>query len=170
MPTRHASLPVSAPALVPSTVRSAALLWFTAVGAGVFEAVIAVAGMIVDGTASFANVAAGLGIRLVVFVAAIFMAVRMRQGGNWARVALTVILGVFGTLSLVIGPVQWLLAGHTVAEAVAGADGMTLVFTISRIVHLAAVLSAVALMFTTTANAYFRRPRSLKRSSATVEA
>ncbi|WP_432926101.1 hypothetical protein ACQPZZ_34795 [Microbispora sp. CA-135349] len=64
-------------------------------GAGVFESALAVAGMLADGSASLTGLAGGLGFRLTVFAAAIFMAVRLRQGRGWARVALALTLGVF---------------------------------------------------------------------------
>ncbi|MFF5210393.1 hypothetical protein [Streptosporangium sp. NPDC000396] len=148
--------PLTVPETIPETVKTASALWFIAVGAGVFEAALAVTGMLADGSASLTGLAAGLGFRLTVFAAAIFMAVRLRQGRNWARIALALTLGVFGTLSLVIDPIRWLLEGHSVGEAIADADAMTLVFAGSRIVHLTAVLSAMALMFSSAANAYFR--------------
>ena len=40
-----------------------------------------------------------------------FLISYLRRGRNWARLSLAVLLGCFGTLSLVIGPVQWLAAG-----------------------------------------------------------
>ncbi|MFI6455651.1 hypothetical protein ACIBF6_29310 [Streptosporangium amethystogenes] len=140
------------------------MLWFTAVGAGAFEAALAVTGMLVGGSASLADLAAGMGLRLTVFAAAIFMAVRLRRGHNWARIALALTLGVFGTLSLVIEPIRWLLEGHSLGQAVAGADAMTFVFAASRIVHLAAVLAAMALMFAPAANAYFHNTSRLSRA------
>lgn len=143
--------------VAPASVKTASALWFTAVGAGVFEAALAVSGMIAAGTASFASLAGGLGLRLTIFAAAIFLTVRLRQGRNWARVSLALSLGVFGTLSLVVEPIQWLLAGNSVVEFFGDADLMTLLFTLSRVVHLAAVLGAMSLMFSPVANPFFHR-------------
>ncbi|MCG5215604.1 hypothetical protein [Streptosporangium sp. KLBMP 9127] len=150
---------------VPASVRTASLLWFTAVGAGAFEATLAAVGMLAGGAASFADLAGGLGLRLAVFAVAIYLAMRLRQGRNWARIALALSLGIFGTLSLVIEPVQWLMDGNSIGEFFANADAMTLTFTVSRVVHLAAVLGAMVLMFGPAANAYFRgvRRRALHR-------
>ncbi|GGQ20318.1 hypothetical protein [Streptosporangium pseudovulgare] len=123
------------------------------------------ADLLAKGSASLAGLAGGLGFRLAVFAAAIFLAVRLRQGRGWARVALALTLGIFGTLSLVIEPVRWLMEGNSIIEFFAGADAMTLAFTFSRVLHLVAVLGAMALMFSPGANAYFhgagrsRRPR-----------
>ncbi|MFI6320872.1 hypothetical protein ACIBG8_25265 [Nonomuraea sp. NPDC050556] len=145
---------------VPNTVTAAATLWFTAVAAGAFEASIAVSHALTNG-AAFSDIAAGLGFRLAVFAGAIFVAVRLRQGHNWARVTLALTLGVFGTLSLVMEPIQWLLAGNSVPEFLAGADAFTLAMTVSRIIHINAVLGAVALMFSPPSNAFFNRLRAL---------
>ncbi|GAA2404465.1 hypothetical protein [Nonomuraea africana] len=141
---------------VPDPVKAAATLWFAAVGAGAFEAALAASQLLSAGT-SFSELAGGLAIRLAIFTAAVFLALRLRQGHNWARIALAVSLGVFGTVSLVIEPIQWLLAGNSAAAFLTSADALTLTFTASRILHLAAVLGAVTLMFSPTSNAYFRR-------------
>ncbi|MEU4410902.1 hypothetical protein AB0F88_40895 [Streptosporangium sp. NPDC023963] len=159
MSTQFAPLPLSDPPTVPGSVKTAAALWFTAVGAGAFEAGLAVAGMLADGSASVADLAPEMGFRLTVFAVAIFMAVCLRRGQGWSRIALALALGIFGTLSLVMEPIQWLLDGNSLGQAVADADAMTFVFAASRIVHLAAVLAAMALMFGPTANAYFRGTR-----------
>ncbi|MFD1933523.1 MULTISPECIES: hypothetical protein [Nonomuraea] len=140
---------------VPAPVRASATLWFAAVGAGAFEAALAV-GQALSAGAPFSDLAGGLAFRLAVFAGAVFLAVCLRQGRPWARVALALTLGVFGTLSLVIEPIRWLLAGNSVVEFYASADAMTYVFTASRILHLAAVLGAMVLMFSSAANAYFR--------------
>lgn len=57
-----------------------------------------------------------------------------------------------------VEPLGYLLDGGSLAGALAGADALEWVFGVSRTVHLAAVLTAVALMFAPAANAYFRGP------------
>lgn len=148
----------TAPAPVPAPVRASSTLWFAAVGAGAFEAALAV-GQALSAGAPFSAIAGGLAFRLAVFAGAVFLAVCLRQGRNWARIALAVTLGVFGTASLVIEPIRWLLAGNSVTEFYASADVLTYVFTLSRVLHLAAVLGAMVLMFSSAANAYFRERR-----------
>lgn len=157
--TQYVSQLQVSPPVVPATVRNASTLWFAAVGAGAFEAGLAVAGMLADGSASVADLAPGVGFRLTVFAVAIFMAVHLRRGRGWSRIALALTLGVFGTLSLVMEPIQWLLDGNSLGQAVADADAMTFVSAATRVLHLAAVLAAMALMFGPTANAYFRGAR-----------
>ncbi|MEU4232097.1 hypothetical protein AB0F17_48060 [Nonomuraea sp. NPDC026600] len=163
---RSAPNPTEPPIEPPPAVQAAATLWLVAVAAGVFETVLAVGDLLSTGTASAGELLSGVGIRLAVFVTAVFLALRLRHGRNWARWTLAVTLGVFGTLSLVMQPVQWLMDGHSVAEAFAGADAMGLMFAGSRVLHVLAVLGAVALMFQPRANAYFRSARLAQGDSA----
>jgi hypothetical protein len=102
-------------------------------------------------------VVAGVVVRCVVFAVA---ALRMRAGKRWARVALAVGLGGFGVLSLVIGPIEWLVGDNSLSAAVRHAGVVEWFFAGSRTVHVVAVLSAVVCMFRPGANAFFRR-RSL---------
>lgn len=140
----------------PPVVHAAAMLWTAAVAAGAFEAVLAVGRELYEGTSGVADLLPGVLFRLAVFAGAIFLALRLKDGRNWARLTLAGALGVFGTLSLVVEPVQWLLDGGSVAAWAAGADALTWAFAISRVLHLTAVLGAVTLMFQPRANAYFR--------------
>ncbi|WP_405832721.1 MULTISPECIES: hypothetical protein [unclassified Streptomyces] len=147
----HRSVQRGNPGPPPAPVRAAFALWVTAVAAGAFETALMV------GRDPAEGFGAGLAVRLVVFTAAVLVAVRMRRGAGWARVALAIGLGVLGTASLVVEPLGHLLDGGSAADALARADALEWVFGISRTVHLAAVLTAVALMFRPAANAYFRK-------------
>ncbi|MEU9103413.1 hypothetical protein AB0D54_03435 [Streptomyces xanthophaeus] len=141
----------------PPAVRTAFMLWLTAVAAGAFEASLMLGRLVAAGEATAAGVAPGLAVRLTVFTVAVLVAVRMRRGGGWARIGLAVGLGGFGTASLVVEPLRYLLDGGSAAAALSGADALDLVFGASRVLHLAAVLTAVVLMFRPASNAYFRR-------------
>ncbi|WP_219464422.1 hypothetical protein [Nonomuraea rhizosphaerae] len=136
----------------PATVQAATTLWLVAVAAGVFETLLTV--FFARQGMSAGELAAGVAVRLAVFCGAVFLALRLREGRDWARWTLAVTLGVFGTLSLVIGPIQWLLEGHPLS--LAGIDATGLLFGGSRVLHVLAVLGAVTLMFQPRANAYFR--------------
>lgn len=140
----------------PQAVHAAFALWITAVAAGVFETVLAVAGLIADGDTSAGEIAGGLLLRMTVFSAAVLIAVQLRRGRNWARLTLAVVLGLFGTLSLVIGPVQWLADGHSPADAFTDLGVVDALFGASRVLHMSAVLGAMVLMFRPAANAWFR--------------
>lgn len=160
----HAPSATAAETGPPPVVRTAAMLWLFAVAAGAFEATLMVTGALADG-AAFGELLPGIAFRLTVFTAAVLLALRMRAGANWARWTLAVTLGVFGTLSLVVEPVRWLLDGGSVAAALAEAGVVDLVFMGSRSLHLLAVLGAVTLMFQPRSNAYFR-DRAVRRTSA----
>ncbi|MFG2981670.1 hypothetical protein ACGFYQ_10480 [Streptomyces sp. NPDC048258] len=135
----------------PAEVRTAFALWLTAVAAGAFETALMLGRVPAD------EIGGGLVVRLTVFTAAVLVAFRMRAGARWARITLAVGLGVLGTASLVVEPLRYLLDGGSLAGALSHADTLDQVFVASRTVHLAAVLTAVALMFRPAANAYFRR-------------
>ncbi|MFE9220605.1 hypothetical protein ACFYN3_30255 [Streptomyces lavendulae] len=146
--------PTTSPA--PREVRGTYALWLTAVGAGAFETVLAVGRMALDGTGSAGEIGSGLAVRLLVFTAAVLVALRMRGGARWARTALAVGLGVLGTASMVLQPLGYLLDGGSAVDALARADALDWLFGASRALHVGAVLTAVALMFRPASNAYFR--------------
>ncbi|GAA2285350.1 hypothetical protein GCM10010149_33990 [Nonomuraea roseoviolacea subsp. roseoviolacea] len=139
----------------PPAVLAAMSLWLFAVAAGAFEAVLIVTESLSSGTA-FGELLPQIAFRLGVFAAAVLLALRLRAGRNWARLTLAVGLGIFGTLSLVVEPVRWLLDGGSIGAAVAAWGPMDFVFAGSRTLHLLAVLGAVTLMFQPRANAFFR--------------
>ncbi|MEV0198415.1 hypothetical protein [Nonomuraea sp. NPDC050691] len=143
------------PNQAPPAVVAAMSLWLFAVAAGAFEAVLIVSRALSSG-AAFGELLPQIAFRLAVFAAAVFLALRLRQGRNWARLTLAAGLGIFGTLSLVIEPARWLLDGGSIGEAVAAWAPMDFLFAGSRILHLLAVLGAVTLMFQPRANAFFR--------------
>lgn len=152
------------PVAAPKDIRASFVLWLAAVGAGLFETILAViqavSGHLAVGTG---GVVVGVSVRLLIFSAVVYVASRMLRGKNWARVTLAIGLGVIGTLSIVIGPVSWLVEGHTVGEFLAGAGLMPLLFASSRVVHLIAVFAALVFMFRPAANDYFRAARSAGR-------
>jgi hypothetical protein len=152
------------PVAAPREVRASFALWLAAIAAAVFETILVIIEVASGHSAlSTGGMVVGVGTRLLIFGAVVYIASRMLHGRNWARITLAVGLGVFGTLSIVIGPVSWLATGHSVGEFVAGADPMVLLFASSRVVHLIAVFAALVLMFRPAANAYFRAARSARR-------
>ncbi|MDG6104756.1 hypothetical protein Daura_05605 [Dactylosporangium aurantiacum] len=135
----------------PVAVRASAGLWIAAVALGAVETVVVVG----SGQAG-EHPLAGVLFRCAVYAAAILTTLRMRAGRRWARLALALVLGVVGTLSLVIEPVSWLADGNSLSAATDGADLTWWAIAGARTLHVAAVWAAVPLMFTTRANAYFR--------------
>ena len=141
---------------IPKQLRASYRLWLVAVAAGLFETTLVVVDATDGEVGSAAQVAVGVAVRLLVFTGVVYLAARLRQGSNWARVALAVLRGGIGTLSRVIGPVTWLAEGGSLTDAVAAADLGSVLFAASRVVHLGAVIAALILMFNPAANAYIR--------------
>jgi hypothetical protein len=141
---------------IPKQLQASFRLWLAAVAAGLFETALVVIDATDGSVGSAAQVAAGVAVRLLVFTGAVYLATRLRQGRNWARIGLAVLLGGIGTLSLVIGPITWLAEGGSLADALATADLGSVLFAASRVVHLGAVIAALILMFHPAANAYIR--------------
>lgn len=135
----------------PVAVRAAAGLWIAAVALGAVETVI-----VVGSSQAGENVLAGVLFRGAVYAAAILTALRMRAGRRWARLALALVLGIVGTLSLVAEPISWLADGNSLSAAADSADLAWWAVAAARALHVAAVWAAVPLMFTARANAYFR--------------
>jgi hypothetical protein len=154
----RASVPSAAPEVFapPGPVRRAFVLWVTAVIAGAFETLLAVGEMAADGSGSASEIVLGLTVRLTVFTAALLIAIRMRAGRRWARISLALGLGVFGTASMVVEPLRALVQGDSLGAFLTDASVLDLAFGASRAVHVAAVLTAVAMMFLPAANTYFR--------------
>jgi hypothetical protein len=144
---------------IPRQLQASYRLWLLAIAAGLFETALAVVDATSGDTGSAAEVAVGVAVRLLAFAGLGYLAARLRQGRNWARVALAVLYGGLGTLSLVIGPVTWLAEGGSLADAVGAADLGSVLFAASRVVHLGAVIAALILMFHPAASAYIRATR-----------
>jgi hypothetical protein len=152
---------------VPREVQAAFLLWLTAVAAGVVETIIRVINsLFVDsGSGGEADVT-GVVIRVIVYAIVVYIITRMRLGKRWARLTLAVLLGVLGTLSLVIDPISWLAAGNSIGEVFTQADLLFAFVAPVRAVHLAAVITALVLMFLPTANTYFRAAQFATRRTS----
>lgn len=134
----------------PRSVRSSVGCWLVAVACGVLESVVnALTSPDYDATVQ-------LSIRAAVYVPVTILILRLRRGGKWTRLALTAVLGVFGLFSLLVEPVSWLLSGGAPLAFLAAADAPTLTVTALRVAHVLAVVGALALMFSPSANRFFR--------------
>jgi hypothetical protein len=103
----------------------------------------------------------GVAIRVIVYLVALYIIAQMRLGKRWARLTLAVLLGGIGTLSLVVEPISWLAGGNSLGEVFKEADLLFLIIAPIRAFHLAAVVTALVLMFLPAANNYFRRASSV---------
>jgi hypothetical protein len=137
-------------------------MWLTAVAAGVLETIIRMIYSLSVGSWGEADVT-GVIIRVIVYTVAVYIIAQMRLGKRWARIALAVLLGGIGTLSLMIDPISWLAAGNSLREVFTQADLLFFIIAPIRAVHLAAVIAALVLMFLPAANTYFRGSRSSRR-------
>jgi hypothetical protein len=149
---------VPAAARPPRQLRASVWLWLLAVAAGLFETTLVVVDATAGQVGSAAEVAVGVSVRLLAFTGLVYLATRLRQGRNWARISLAVLYGGLGTLSLISGPVTWLADGGSVTDAIASADLGSVLFAASRLVHLAAVIAALILMFHPAANLHPSHP------------
>jgi hypothetical protein len=155
----RSAVPLPAAARPPRQLRASFWLWLIAVAAGLFETALVVVEVTTGEVGSAVEIAVGIAIRLVAFAGLVYLAAQLRKGRNWARIALAVLYGGFGTLSLVIGPVTWLAEGGSPADALSAADLGSVLFAASRFVHLGAIIAALILMFHPATNAYIRGKR-----------
>ena len=144
---------------VPDAVQGAFVLWLAAIAAGMFETVLAVTRMLTEDTAS-GGTAVQLLFRCAVFAGATLLTFRMRQGYHGSRVALAVLLGGLGLLSMLVPPLLAIAAGGSVAGLLRDSSLLDLVFGSSRTLHVVAVVAALVLMFRPTAQTYFRVHRA----------
>jgi hypothetical protein len=154
-----AAFKLSPPQGVPREVQASFLLWLTAVAAGVLETIVRIIYSLSLGGGGEADIT-GVIIRVIVYTVAVYIIFQMRLRKRWARLALTVLLGGIGTLSLVIDPLSWLAAGNSLREIFTEADLLFFIIAPIRTIHLAAVLAALVFMFLPGANNYFRRASS----------
>jgi hypothetical protein len=133
----------------PAAVQLSVVLWLAAIGAGATEALVH---LLLPQPPTLGQLAARFGIYAVLTV----LVLALRTGHNSVRWTVAVLLGGFGTVSLVIEPVSWLLAGGSPGLFLVTADAPALVAAVLRISHLIAVFSALVLMFRPAANAWFR--------------
>ena len=103
----------------------------------------------------------GVAIRVIIYIVVVYIIMQMRLGKRWARLAVAVLLGGIGTLSLVIDPILWLAGDNSVSEVFTEADLLFFIIAPIRVVHLAAVVTALVFMFLPSANIYFRRASSV---------
>ena len=168
--TGTAAFKLGPPPGVPKEVQASFLLWLTAVAAGVLETIIRIIEAMgwasgSGGETDVTGVISGVVIRVIVYTLVVYIITRMRLGKRWARLTLAVLLGVVGTLSLVIDPISWLAGGNSLGEVFTEANLLFFLIAPIRTIHLAAVIAALVLMFLPAANTYFRVARSARRQT-----
>jgi hypothetical protein len=139
----------------PRAVRVAFVALTVAVLAGATEA-IARAARAFPGTDT-ASLATGLGVRTAIYLLVLAVAVRMTYGDRWARLLITVGIGGFGLLSLIIEPLAAAMSANELRDLVRDAGPASLLLAALRTVHVVAVLVAVPALYTRPARHYFRK-------------
>jgi hypothetical protein len=144
---------------LPAELSAATAIWVGAVGAGVTEALVH-AFLMPDPPTG-----AQLLVRGAIYAVVLALVLALPTGRAAARWALAVLLGGVGTLSLVIEPAGWLAAGGDPVGFLTTADGPTLLVVALRVLHLAAVIAAMVLMFRPRSTAFIRA-RAAQRAAA----
>lgn len=140
---------------IPAPVRGSVALWLAAIGLGATEALVHIA--LPDPPTPVQ-----LAVRFAIYAALAALVLALWTGRAALRWAVAALLGGLGTLSLVIEPAEWILAGAAPLIYLAAADGPTLLVVALRSAHLAAVLAALVLMFRPESNAFFRSPTTAR--------
>ncbi|MCC3328425.1 hypothetical protein [Nocardia abscessus] len=143
------------PAEPPRAVRVAFVALVVALLAGAVEAVVRAA--LAFSESGPANLAAGLGARAAIYLLVLAVAVRVTYGDRWARLLITVGIGVFGLLSLIIEPLAAAMSAGELRDLVRDASAASLLLAALRTVHVIAVLIAIPALYTRTARRYFRK-------------
>jgi hypothetical protein len=138
----------------PGAIFASLMLWWLAIGLALVE--LAAPALRPDELAAVEDQLPELAVRGTAFGLLFLLSVRMAKGRNWARVALTLIFGGLGTLSLIMEPSGWILSGGSVTLYLAAADGPEWTVIVARTLHLLAVLVATALMYGSASRRYFR--------------
>lgn len=134
---------------LPRPVRASVVVWLAAVACGVLEGLVHL--LLPD-----PPTAAELAVRFGIYAAIVALILALRSGRELVRWTLAVVLGGFGTASLIIEPLRWLVAGGSASTFLATAPGPLLLVAGLRALHLLCVFTALALMFRPRAHAFFR--------------
>ncbi|MFE7746290.1 hypothetical protein [Nocardia sp. NPDC057455] len=143
------------PAGPPRAVRVAFVALVAAVLAGAAEGIVRAARAFPETDA--ASSATGLGVRTAIYLVVLAVAVRMLHGDRWARLLITVGIGGFGLLSLVIEPLAAAMSANELRDLFRDAGPASLLLAALRTVHVSAVLVAVPALYTRPARRYFRK-------------
>ncbi|WP_028776588.1 hypothetical protein [Shimazuella kribbensis] len=141
---------------IPKEIQRAYLFWILAIASGMAETIFVVTDSLLKHSTSIQSLFMGILVRGVIYTIFILVTIQMRKQKNWARIVLAIGLGIVGTLSLIMDPITWLMEGHAISEAFVGMDVLTVLFTLSRIIHILCVFIALFWMFQPNANQYFR--------------
>lgn len=135
--------------VVPRAVRLSVVIWLAAIATGSVEALVRL-------LLPEPPTPTQLAVRFAIYTAFVVLVLALHTGRNAVRWAVALLLGGIGALSLVVEPLDWLLAGGSPMSFLITADGPTLVVTALRTLHIATVAVALTLLFRPSATRYFR--------------
>jgi hypothetical protein len=138
------------PSVAPAPVHVSVRLWLVAIAAGVAEALVR---LLLPEPPTLGQ----LGIRFAIYTGLAVLVLALYTGRNTVRWTVAALLGGIGTLSLVAEPVSWVAAGGDPVAFLTTADAPTLLVTALRVLHIAAVPAALALLFRPESARFFRR-------------
>ncbi|WP_406269385.1 hypothetical protein OH799_26505 [Nocardia sp. NBC_00881] len=153
--------PARATATPPRAVRVAFVGLAVALLAGVAEAIARVAWAFDRDEADIADLATGFGLRMATYLLVLAVAIRMTHGDRWARLLLTVGIGVLGLVSLIIEPLAAVLSANELGDLFIDLTPESFLLGAFRAVHIAGVLVAIPALYTRPARRYFRKGRAI---------
>ncbi|MFI9505876.1 hypothetical protein [Nocardia sp. NPDC052566] len=139
----------------PLAISVAFLAFVAALLAGVGEAIVYVTRALTDADADVGDLVPGLLMRTGIYLIVLLVAIRMTHGDRWARIVLTIGIGVVGLASLIIEPIGALLSADDFGDLFAGITADSVLIGILRGIHIVAVLIAIPAMYRPDARAYF---------------
>ncbi|BBK29321.1 MULTISPECIES: hypothetical protein [Staphylococcus] len=141
----------------PKSIRRSVYLWYFAIIAATFELVLVLMQFMLENSEeTVGSIVINIILRLLLFIILILIIRQLLYAKNWARIVLTILLGVFGILSMIVSPIQWML-NNNVLSFFENINLFTLLFTISRILHIIFVVSAIIFMYSREANEFFKK-------------
>ncbi|OXM16124.1 hypothetical protein [Paenibacillus herberti] len=140
----------------PLGVKMSVLCLFIAIAAGIIEMEIRIMELISNESYSQIGVIIEANVRTGIIAGIVYVIMKMYEGKNWARIMLLVVLGIIGKLTLIIDPIQWILAGNALNNIFGDMTVYSSLLAINRIVHILAVCIGLFLMFRPAANRFFR--------------
>lgn len=140
----------------PRAVRWSISLWVCAVAAGVGETLVQVARTAL-GALPPDGLAVQVLMRVLVYTAVLLLVLRLRRGERAVRLAVAVLVGGVGTLSMIGQPIIAVAQGVAWSDAwLDGSGAWAWTFAALRAVHVVAVLGGLVLLFVPASNGFFR--------------
>ncbi|WP_433198030.1 hypothetical protein ACQP1G_02780 [Nocardia sp. CA-107356] len=124
---------------------------------GVGEAITYTAVELDGPNADIGSLATGSAIRGAIYLAVLAVGIRMANGARWARIVLTVGIGVIGLASLIVEPLAATLSAKEITDLFDHLTPAAIITGAFRTGHILAVLIAIPAMYHPTARRYFRR-------------